>query len=439
MTQSIPFPDGPLAWRGLQAYRQQGHIFAALQVFHQELGDIFRFRLPGLNFVMMAGPEANRMLLVSNRNEVRWRTDSDPISQLLGDGLLVSDGTIHDESRQIMNPAVHKQALERYVDTMWRYTDQVALDWTSRVGPVEMLAEMRKVAILILMDTLFSVDYNHEMVRLWQAIMKMLQFISPGLWLLFPKIPRPQYRPALQQMNRSINNIVRTRRAAREKGQESSLDLLDLMLDAGMNDTLIRDQILTMFIAGHDTSTALLAWALYLLGNNPSAFKKAQKEVDTVLGNSTPTMANLANLRYLGFVIDESLRLYPPAHIGSRVTLTDLEFQGHYLPPETRLMYSIYLTHRDPKEWDQPNEFIPERFESEGKRAYTPYAYLPFGGGPRNCIGAAFGQVEAKVVLARILQTVDLQFVGHPVTPKMAVTLEPAEGIRMNVRQRPST
>lgn len=436
MSVSVPFPDGPLSLRGLAAFRRQGHMFAALQLFHQELGDVFRFRVPGLNFVMMAGVEANRMLLVSNRHEVRWRTESDPITRWLGHGLLVADGAIHDDSRRVMNPALHKQALETYVELMWRYTDQIAQKWHATPEPVEMLSEMRKIAILILMDALFSIDFSHEMVRLWQSISGMLKYISPGLWLLFPNLPRPQYRRAWRELDETVFSLIRRRRESPERSQTASPDLLDLMLNAGMSDRLIRDQILTMFVAGHDTSTALLAWTLYLLGTHRHALAKTQLENEQVLGREPPTMEHLSHMRYLGCVIDESLRLYPPAHVGSRVALKELTFQSHVLPPETRIMYSIYLTHRDPKLWDSPNQFIPERFDTGGKRAYIPYAFVPFGGGPRNCIGAAFGQIEAKVVLARLLQKYELRFTDHKVTPKMAVTLEPKEGVRMFVRKK---
>ena len=440
INKTIPIPTGKVALAALQAIRREGHMLAAIQVFHRELGDIFRLRLPRLNVLMMVGPEANRMLLVSDYKNVRWRTESDPITRLLGHGLLVEDGPIHDESRKVMNPSVHKRALAGYVECMWRRTDQIAATWEGAAEPVDLLEEMRKVTILITMETLFSVDYEAEMDALWEPIMAMLRYISPGPWLFWPNMPRPQFRKPFAQIDESIFAIIRRRREERESGAnepDASLDLLDLMIEAEMDDQLIRDQILTMFIAGHDTSTAMLAWALYFLATEPRVFAKARAEVDEVLGDQPPRMDQMGALRYLGHVLDESLRLYPPAHVGSRVALTELEFKGHTIPAGTRMMYSIYLSHRDPKEWENPNEFIPERFDTPaGQRAYTPYAFVPFGGGLRNCIGAGFGQVEGKVVLARILQQYDLEYVGGKVKPKMAVTIEPRPGVFVRVRKR---
>lgn len=442
MQSTIPKPDNQTALRAGQAILREGHVMAAMQIFHAELGDIFRFHLPRLNFVMMVGPEANRMLLVSEYENVKWRTESDPITKLLGHGLLVEDGPIHDDSRKVMNPAVHRRSLEGYVETMVRRTDQIAATWPQS-HTVDMLDEMRKVTILILMETLFSIDYEREMERLWEPIQAMLRYVSPGLWMFFPNMPRPGYQHQFKQVDESLYAIIRERRRWRHSFQldDGGRDLLDLMLDADMSDSLIRDQILTMFIAGHDTSTAMLAWSLYFLATRPDVYEKARAEVDQVLGDALPAMSHMAELRYLDCVLNESLRLYPPAHIGSRVALTDLEFHGHALPKGTRMMYSIYLTHRDPKHWANPNEFIPERFETSDladgrKRAYAPYAFVPFGGGQRNCIGAAFGQVEGKVILARILQKYELRYAGGKVKPKMAVTLEPKPGVQIKVTAR---
>jgi cytochrome P450 len=203
-----------------------------------------------------------------------------------------------------------------------------------------------------------------------------------------------------------------------------------------MDDHLIRDQLLTMLIAGHDTSTALLSWALYLLGKHPAVMEKARAEVDSVLGDEIPTLEQVAGLRYLDQIVDETMRLYPPIHLGSRVAAIDLDFQGYTIPAGTRIMYSIFLTQRMPQYWDNPDAFKPERFEAEAKRAQTPYAFLPFGGGPRNCIGAAFAQVEAKVVLARLLQHYHLTLTPKRVRMFMGATLEPRPGVWMTVQRR---
>ena len=202
-----------------------------------------------------------------------------------------------------------------------------------------------------------------------------------------------------------------------------------------MTDDLIRDQILTMLIAGHDTSTALLAWALHLLGKHPDVLAQAQAEVDAVVGQDSLTMVQVNQLDYLDMVVKETLRLYPPIHVGNRIVAEDTAVTGYELKAGTRVMASIYLSHRDKRYWDAPEQFRPERFDRGGDKP-PAFTYIPFGGGPRACIGAAFAQVEAKVVLARILQQFELTDTGRTVKPYMGATLEPRPGVFLRVKRR---
>jgi cytochrome P450 len=342
----------------------------------------------------------------------------------------VEDGDSHDVIRRTMNPALHKQMLGGYIESMWKNTDQVSAKWGEK--PVDMLVEMRRAALLILINTLFKVDFGPDMERMWTPILKTLEYISPGPWIIWRGIPRPGYGKALQQMDAYLYQMIQMRQA--NLGEAN--DLLGILITSGMDDHLIRDQLLTMLIAGHDTSTALLSWALYLLGKHPAVMEKARAEVDSVLGDGIPTLELVAGLRYLDQIVDETMRLYPPIHLGSRVAAVDLNFQGYTIPAGTRVMYSIFLTQRMPQYWDDPDAFKPERFEAEAKRAQTPYTFLPFGGGPRNCIGAAFAQVEAKVVLARLLQHYHLTLMPKRVRMFMGATLEPRPGVWMTVRRR---
>ena len=430
--QHIPEPDGVTSLRSLQALLQQRNLLAALRVFHAELGDIFRLSLPGLQTVMVAGPEANRLVLVTARDKLRWRTESDPVTALLRDGVLVTDGEAHDSLRRSMNRPLHKQALTRYVETMCSCTDTVIDQWSPSVT-LDMLVEMRKIALMVLTETLFKVDISHEIHDLWQPVLKTIQYISPGLWIFWQRVPRPGYASHISSMNHYLYRIIETRRKTVDHEAD---DLLGMLVNAGMDDDLIRDQLLTMLIAGHDTSTALLAWALYLLTSHPSVMEQVRQEVQQALGTNPPTIDNISQLTYLGQVIDETLRLYPPIHLGSRQVVDDIEFNGFLLPAGIRLMYSIYLTHHDPKYWEEPDSFSPARFIPENKRKILPYTYLPFGGGARNCIGTAFALVEAKVILARIIQRYDLQFTGHHIRLKMGATLEPHPGVNVTVKGR---
>lgn len=411
-------------------------MLAALEVIHAEMGDVFRLPLPGFSPVVLVGPEANRFVTVTGRDDLRWRFEGDPVTRLLKQGLLVTDGPFHDDLRHRMNPALHKQMLAGYIEKMWRNTDRILDSWTNRSAP-DMLVEMRRIALLILTDTLFRIDLYPQLHRLWPTILRTLAYISPGLWLLWPGIPRPGYARALREMDRFLYEIIAARRAL----PGAPDDLLGLLAASpDMSADLIRDQLLTMLIAGHDTSTALLAWALYLLGSHPQAMWQAREEVDAVLGTAreAPSLEQLNRLDFLEKVINETLRLYPPIHIGNRIAARDLVYQGYGIPIGTRVVYSIYLTHRQEQYWPEPEKFNPQRFSPEQARQRPHYTFVPFGAGPRNCIGFAFAQVEAKVVLARILQTFDLQLAPHAgrIHPHMGATLEPRPGVRMRVQRR---
>ncbi len=422
----IPTPTGLPGLLALRQMWRERSVMGALTVFNRELGSVFRLTLPGFNAVMLVGPEAARFVLVSGRGDLRWRMEGDPVTALLRHGVLVEDGESHDQLRRAMNPALHKQMLQTYVEAMWRCTDQVMTRW-SEGSTIDMLVEMRRAALLILMQTLFTVDFSADMDRLWQAILKTLRYISPGIWMLSSRFPRPGYTDSLRQMDAYLYELIRLRRAS----PIDPTDLLSLLINnSGMDDNLIRDQLLTMLIAGHDTSTALLSWTLYLLGQHPHIMQQAQAEVRAVLGDQPPTLERLHMLPLLDQIIDESLRLYPPIHLGSRLAAQDLQFNGYDIPAGTRVLYSIYVTHRLPEYWDTPEEFRPQRFAPDAPKP-APYTYLPFGGGPRNCIGAAYAQVEAKVILARILQQRTLTLIPRRVHAQMGATLVPHPGVFM--------
>jgi cytochrome P450 len=318
-----------------------------------------------------------------------------------------------------------------YLPLMWQSVDRVAAQWGAGAR-LDLLAETRRIALLILTSTLFGDDFTPRLGDLWPAILRTLRYIAPGPWLLWPAIPRVGYRRALDQMDAYLLQLISARRAH----PEGTNDLLGRLIVSSMSDTLIRDQLLTMFIAGHDTSTALLAWSLYLLCSHPATLAQVRLELDTVLGDSAPTYERIAQLTSLDHVIKETLRLYPPIHLGSRVAATDLVFRDYTIRAGTRVLYSPYLTHRDPRYWPDPGRFNPERFSSQSQHSRPAFTFIPFGGGPRNCMGAAFAVIEAKIVLARLLQGYDIQLVGAHVRPRMGATLEPSPGVLVEIQRR---
>lgn len=415
----------------LRAMLQGRSVLPALELFYQNMGEVFQIPLPGFNPVFLVGPEANRFVLTTDREKFLWRPEGDPVARLLHQGLLVIDGDFHDEIRHKINPSLHKSLLSGYTDIMVRCTDRVTAGWKDQ-AIVDILVEMRRLALMILMESLFNVDISPDLHSLWQSILHTLAYISPGSWVLWPGIPRPGYQHHLKKMDEYLYRLIQIRRKS-----ILSNDLLSLLIaDHDMDDDLIRDQLLTLFIAGHDTSTALLSWTLYLIGNHAGVKDRLRREVISILGPGLPTMDRIGEMHYLDQVIKESLRLYPPIHIGMRRAAVDLTFQGYRIRAGTRVVYSIYLSHRQPQYWPDPWRFDPDRFTPENIRKRPPYTYVPFGGGPRNCIGMAFAQVEAKMILARLLQQYEFQRMPGKVYAHMGATLEPRPGVKMKVVRR---
>lgn len=449
----LPTAEGPAGLSILAAFLRSRSLLTALEGMHQHVGNLFEIPAPGFRPAVMAGPEYNRHLLLTNRDDYLWRTESDPVTELLRRGVLVIDGEEHDRVRGCMEPALLRRPTLAHIPTMIESTDWVIDRWQDG-QTVDMLVEMRKVALLILVGSLFGVDCRPDLDRIWNPILRAIDYISPGLWILSSKLPRRRYRQELAELDDYLYGLIRRRReeltfqghttTALEHAAPDDLLTRLVQMSQGhsssslghftMDDDLIRDQLLTMLIAGHDTSTALFAWLLYLLGEHPDAMRRVRDEVQAVLGDAPPAAEHLNGLHYLDLVIRETLRLYPPIHIGNRKAKTDVALEQGTIAAGSRVMYSIYLSHRDPQHWENPSAFDPERFERQA--AMPAFTYLPFGGGPRNCIGATFAQIEAKVVMARLLQRTQLELLGgQNIHPHMGATLEPRPGVRMKVKK----
>ena len=411
--------SGQTGRAALSALFQEGSPLGPLKVMAKHVGNFFQIPLPGFRPFVVFGPEANRKVLVSERNKVLWR-NTDPVTDLLRRGMLVTDGAEHDHHRELMEAPLHPSRLPNYTRLMIQQTDRVSSTWKDG-EVVDMLVEGRKIALLIIMQTLFTKDAWDDLPRLWNPILKAIKFISPGMWILWRTIPRPGYKKALKELDEYLYRIIADRRMG-----AFEQDLLQHLVDAGLTDHVIRDQMLTMLIAGHDTSTALLAWTFALLGQHPAVHQDLLEEVDTL--DRSPLLDQ---------VIKESLRLYPPIHIGNRHVAEEMKFEDGTVPAGERMFYSIYLTHRDPAIWQNAEQFCPERF-ARGRKT-PPFSYVPFGGGPRACIGAAFGQAEARLVITRLLQTHTFEFTNHKIHAHMGATLEPRPGVRMRVFRRGPT
>jgi len=408
----LPPRAGLTALRGLR--HGLGGILPLLEDIRDELGNIFQLSLGKFNPVFVSDPSMIRWTLTEGSTNFSWRPVNDPVTRLLGRGVLVTDGDEHDRLRSVMNPSAKKTSFIPQEDIIWRETDTV-LNSLPRDQKRLLLDDMRIIALRIFWRVFAGEDLSPHLKKIWAPMLAALEYISPGLWVVTGKTPEPPQRAHL--LHDFLLDRIRVRREKPTGG-----NLLDDLIQAGLSDQTIQDQMLTMLIAGHDTSTAMMAWTLVCLEQHPKWKTQLQDEIRSKLGDDPPRDESTCSLPILNAVIKETLRLYPPIHVGNRLTTDNITIGGYPLPAGQRVMLSIYLVHRHPQYWQDAKKFQPERWLGEFRPA--SFSYIPFGGGPRNCIGGQFAQVEARIVLARILQKLDFHVEGR-ILPWMNATLEP--------------
>ena len=418
-------PDAETGLSALRSLLFDRSLIGPLRIMGERVGKFFQIPLPGFKPYVVFGPENVRKVLITESSKFRWR-NNDPVRDVLQKGVLVTDGDEHDRYRSLMEKMLHPGVLPQYKEMMLRQTDRVTATWQNG-QTVDMLVEARKIALLIVMEALFSVDVWQDIPLLWNPILKAIEHISPGLWIFWRKMPRFGYKRSFKIIDDYLFGIIHRRRASLEKKQ----DLLQHLIDAGLSDQIIRDQMLTMLIAGHDTSTALLAWIFAMLAKDPSVYEKLNLAMENAEEDKQPHL--------LEEVIKETLRLYPPIHIGNRMVAEEVSFgEGETIPAGERLFYSIYLTQRDPDLWEKPDDFCPERFQP-GART-NAMSYIPFGGGSRACIGSAFGMMEARTTLAHLLHGFTFEPMNaDKIHLHMGATLEPHPGVLMRVSRKART
>ena len=369
---------------------------------------------------------------------------------LVGDGMFISNGETWRRQRRMAVPAFHHTKVRTFAPTMVTAAREMCDRWAA-VAPgdeIEVTEEMTRVTAEVVCRTMFSDDLGAERASAvfqgfagYQATLSQVDF---GELLGLPRwLPRLSGRKAAREatmIHRVIEEIVDDRRASgADKG-----DLLSLLLSArdeetgeGMTSEQIRDEVAVIFLAGHETTASALGWALYLLSQDPAVEARLQAEVDAVLGGREPGYDDVAELVYTRCVFDEALRLYPPVAVFSREAVADDEIQGHRIPAGSMVLVVPWLLHRHKALWRDPDVFKPERFLPDQEKNRPKFAYVPFGGGPRTCLGASFAMMEAVILLAMIVQRYRLRpRVGHPVEPLCRLTLRPAQGLPMTIAPR---
>ena len=410
-----------------------------------QYGDVVRMRFGSLTLHVVRHPNDVAHVLKDNAKNYDKQTSAyRALSLALGKGLLTSEGEFWLRQRRIAQPAFHKKRIAGFASVMVRATEEMLAAWQPMIASGEVFnvgAEMMRVTLQIVAETLLGIRMSAEADQVGEAMEVMLPYIRETsesilpLPLSIPTARNRRFRHAVATVDRIVMKAIAARRAA---GTESD-DLLSMLMSSEdaetgerMTDRQLRDEVMTMFLAGHETTANALIWTWYLLSQNPEAREKLEAEVDTVLGGRTPTLEDLRELRYTRRVFDESMRLYPPAWIVERSAIGADALSGFAIPKRSAVLLSPFLTHRHPEFWPDPLRFDPDRFTEEAIAARPSFAYFPFGGGPRQCIGNNFALMESQLIIAAVAQRVRLSLApGVKVELNPLVTLRPRGGMNM--------
>lgn len=445
----VPFPPGDARFNLGRTFRFVREPLPILLGAYREYGPIFSLRLLHSRVVFMLGPEANHFVTVSHADHFHWREGSfGDLIPLLGDGLLTIDGDYHRRARRLMLPAFHRERIAAAADTMIAETER-ALDGWQPGDVVDVYHWARELALRVAMRALFGLDPDGEGHGRRAAVdfERALGYYGTDFivrTLRGPGTPWRRMHAARATLDTIIYGEIARRRAHPDPERQDILSMLlgardgDAEGEPPLSDREIRDQVMTLLFAGHDTTTSTVSFLLYELARHPHELALVLEEQDRVLGGRTPTYADLTGaLPRLEMVLDETLRLYPAAWVGPRRCVKPFEFGGHRVPAGAYVNYSSWASHRLPDVFPEPEAFVPERFAPDAKAALPRGAYIPFGGGSRTCIGMRFGQLEIKAIVTLLLQRHRLELLpGQTLTVRQMPTLSPRHPLEMVVRER---
>lgn len=412
-----------------------------------EYGDVAKIRFgPFQNVYLVSDPEMIKQVLVSKQKHFVKSQDFHALKPIIGEGLLTSEKDFHMRQRRLIQPAFKRSHIINYGQDMIDITSDYIDAWKDGEERI-ITQDMMSIALGIISKTMFSMDFKEgydvlggpieSAMRI--AVKRMRTLLRLPLWV--PTKSNREYKKAVRTLDDVIYAIIGKRREDLEKPE----DMLGILLDAkddddglGMTDRQVRDELMTIFLAGHETTANALSWTLFLLSQHPEIENKLFEEINTVIGNRPPSPGDFMKLTYTQNIIWESMRLYPPAFVTGREVEEDVEINGYPFKKGDVILVSQYVMHRKPEYFHDPQSFKPERFENDFVKTIPAYAYFPFGGGPRVCIGNHFALMEAVLVLATIAQRYKLRIAPdhHEVKPLPSITLRPRRGLRMILVKR---
>ena len=438
------FPAGPA--EGLKRWSLGPLNNNPLEYFAKiarEYGDVAGLRVLNFRTIFLNHPDLIEEVLVTNARKYSKGRVLRANRHVFGEGLLTSEGDFWLRQRRLAQPAFHRTRIASYAATMVEYTQRMLHDW--RGGQErDVHQEMMRLTLQIVGKTLFDADVERDAQEVGKSLELLLEIganfrrtIFVPHWL--PTATNLRVKKEIAQIDKILYRIIGERRAS---GRDAG-DLLSMLLHAQdedgsrMADRQLRDEAITLFLAGHETTASTLSWTWWLLAQNPAVEAKLHAELDAVLGDRAPSLDDLPKLAYTGHIVTESLRLYPPAWGMARLAVEDHEIAGYAVRKGMGVAMAQWVVHRDPRWYDAPEEFRPERWEDDLLKRLPRFAYFPFGGGPRQCIGNVFALMEAVLVLATIARKFRLRLAAnHPVVPLASITLRPRHGVRATLESR---
>jgi cytochrome P450 len=440
------FPPGlekNLLWFALRKLRPANPILL-FQQLARDYGDIAHYKIGWHHIVFLNHPDYIReVLVVQNDNFIKERTVQ-RTRMLLGSGMITSEGAQHRAQRQAAQPAFHRQRIPEYADTMVREAATMRERW--RDGEQRDIAiDMMHLTLNVVAQTLFATDLRDEAQELADAINRImglynfLVMLPAAEWLVHV---RPPGLAAFVRARKRVDDVVYRMIAAHRERHADGGSLLDMMLAASPDrsaeaEQSLRDQVITIFLAGYETVANALSWTWYLLSQNPECERRFHDEIDRELNGRLPTYDDVPRLRYVEMALAEAMRLYPPAWAMGRYARADFQLGEFFLPAKTTVLMSQFVAHRDARFFPDPLRFDPERFTPEAKSRRTKLTYFPFGAGVRQCIGESFAWMEGSLLLATIAQRWKFRLLeGHRVEPEPLITLRPKYGMKMVVEGR---
>lgn len=410
----------------------------------REYGGIAQFKLLNKPYLLVTDPEYVKYILQDNyKNYIRGRS-VETGRVLLGNGLPLIDGEFWLRERRLLQPAFHRERLEKLTSRMTDVIDPALQAWSTRIQSqqrFDMDDEMMRLTLTIIIKSMFSADMDDRIAALSHAFnvaSKFMLWRSQQMWAPPLSVPVPrnmEYNHALKVLNKTIYPLIES---GRREPQDDLLGMMLEMRDAetgeGMSDQQVRDEVVTIFFAGHETTAATITWAFYLLSQHPDVEEKMRTEIRSVLGKRDPAFADLPKLTYMQQVIQEVMRLYPAAYLFAREAVKDDVLDGYPISATTLIFITPYVTHRNPSLWPDPEKFDPERFTPEQVANRPKHVYFPFGEGPHVCIGNNFALMEMQLILAMTLQRFRLKLApNHPIAFKPEATLRAKYGMNMTV------